>query len=101
MNPVFSSAGASSHDDCPPHVMELHLLPDVALLDIWEQTQKAVWAMEEKGWDSASAVQYTRQVLWEMQRRLTQLPVGEHFGTHAPEPALDAAVLPRIVAVRI
>lgn len=83
--------------------MELQLLPDEELLDIWEQTQRAAWALEEKGWDSATAQHYSGIIVWEMQRRLSHLPHGKCFGSGKAEPveSREANNMPRIVTVRI
>ena len=54
MAPVFSAASSfSPEQNSSP--LELQLLPDDELLNLWEQTQKAVWTMEDNGWDANPA----------------------------------------------
>lgn len=87
-----------------PQPVELQLLPDNELMDLWEQTQHAAWAMEGKGWDAEAALRYGGMVVWEMQRRLARRPSRQRFGSgEAPQAAPDLASdpLPHIVAIRM
>lgn len=100
MGPVFSAASSFSQElSSPP--LELQLLPDDELLNLWEQTQKAVWAMEDNGWDANPAQRYGQIVVWEMQRRLTvSCPRFAPFGEHSfcrPE----GEVLPHIMTIAL
>ena len=104
MSPVFSAMTPFSREQRPPQHMELQLLPDSELVDIWEQTQRAAWALEEKGWDIGPALHYSGVVVWEMQRRLSRLPQGRPFGLPAPSAMEDLNLpdgFPRIVTIGI
>ncbi|MCH5277558.1 MAG: hypothetical protein J1E80_06945 [Desulfovibrionaceae bacterium] len=81
--PVFSVMSTlDPHERVPQH-MELQLLPDDDLMDLWEQTQQAAWAMEGRGWDAGGALRYSGLLVWEMQRRLACRPPAQRFGTGA------------------
>lgn len=98
MASVFSAISSFSPEHSSP-VLELQLLPDDELLNLWEQTQKAVWTMEDNGWDANPAQCYGQIVIWEMQRRVTSSrPGAPLFGEDAALPP-DSAVLPHIMTV--
>lgn len=61
------------------------MLPDDDLMDLWEQTQQAAWAMEGRGWDAGGALRYSGVLVWEMQRRLACRPPAQRFGSVSPE----------------
>lgn len=82
--PVFSvTSTLDPHERVPQHV-ELQLLPDDDLMDLWEQTQQAAWAMEGRGWDAGGALRYSAVLVWEMQRRLACRPPARCFGSGSP-----------------
>ena len=98
MAPVFSAVSSLSQElSSPP--LKMQLLADDELLNLWEQTQKAVWAMEDNGWDANPAQHYGQIVLWEMQRRVTVSCSGfTLFGEHSfcrPE----GEVLPHVMTI--
>lgn len=66
--------------------MDLQLLPDDELMDLWEQSQQAAWALEGKGWDAEGALRYGGVLVWEMQRRLAGRPVVQRFGSGGMHP---------------
>lgn len=72
MAPVFSAAHPSQEGQ--QHGVELQLLAADELMSLWEQTQRAIWAMEEKGIESVVPERYSQMVLWEMQRRVSLMP---------------------------
>ncbi len=104
MSPVFSAASPLFHEERGIHHLELQLVLDEELMDIWEQTQRAVFALEEKGWDPPGAMHYCDALVWEMQRRLARLPVGWRFGVskkhEQDKPDLPHAA-PKIVTVHL
>ena len=55
--PVFSVTPTLAPQERIPQHVELQLLPDDELMDLWEQTQQAAWAMEGRGWDAEGALQ--------------------------------------------
>ena len=84
--PVFSVMSTLDlHERAPQHV-ELQLLPDDDLMDLWEQTQQAAWAMEGRGWDAGGALRYSAMLVWEMQRRLAHRPPARCFGSGSLPP---------------
>lgn len=95
MAPVFSAASSfSPEQNSSP--LELQLLPDDELLNLWEQTQKAVWTMEDNGWDANPAQHYGQIVVWEMQRRVTVARSGNSlFGESSHFPP-DSGGMPHI-----
>ena len=100
MAPVFSAASSfSPEQNSSP--LELQLLPDDELLNLWEQTQKAVWTMEDKGWDANPAQHYGQIVVWEMQRRVTVARSGNSlFGESSHFPP-DSGGMPHIMTVAL
>ena len=82
------------HERVPQHV-ELQLLPDDDLMDLWEQTQQAAWAMEGRGWDAGGALRYSGLLVWEMQRRLACRPPARRFGSGALPSESPADISPR------
>ena len=105
MAPVFSaSASLFPPQEKAPQPLELQLLPDNELMDLWEQTQHAAWALEGKGWDAEAALRYGGLVVWEMQRRLARRPSRQRFGAGESAPVAPGAgdsPLPHILAVRV
>ena len=103
MAPVFSASSQFRPERAHQH-LDLQLIPDDALMDLWEQTQQAAWAMEGKGWDAEAALHYGAVVVWEMQRRVAQRPSRQRFGSHGENPqpeGVDGTPLPRIFAVQV
>lgn len=81
--PVFSVTPTLAPQERIPQHVELQLLPDDELMDLWEQTQQAAWAMEGRGWDAEGALRYSGVLVWEMQRRLAGRPPAQRFGVRA------------------
>lgn len=79
--PVFSATPTLAPQERVPQHVELQLLPDDELMDLWEQTQQAAWAMEGRGWDAEGALRYSGVLVWEMQRRLAGRPPVQRFGS--------------------
>ena len=100
MSPVFSMLSPYFRDDRQPQHIELQMLPDDDLMDVWEQAQRAVWMLDEKGWDSAGAEHYCEILLWEMQRRQVRRPLSSCFGA-AEALSVSSGEAPRIVTIQI
>jgi len=100
MSPLFSAIFPHFGDDRHPQHIDLQLLPDDALLDIWEQAQRTVWMLNERGWDSARAIHYCEILLWEMQRRQVRRPLGSYFGD-VGRISISAVDIPKIVTIQI
>ena len=97
MAAVFSSLPFSA-SEAP---LELQLLPDHELLNLWEQIQKAAWTMEEGGMNAEPARNFAHMLLWEMQRRLLQgknsaRPFGSEEAPSLPD---GLPALPHIMAM--
>ena len=82
MNPVFSASGKES----PSPLADIQLLADGELLSLWEQTQLAVFAIEEHGGDVRMARFYEQAIVMEMRRRHAGQPVTQVFGSEMLEP---------------
>lgn len=100
MVPVFSATSSFSSEQSS-FPLDLQLLPDEDLLNLWEQTQKAVWAMEDSGWDADPAQHYGQIVVWEMQRRVSfARSKGVLFGGASSLPS-DSEPMPHIMTISL
>ena len=98
MAPYFQPYSGFHYPD--RHLVELLAITDVELLDVWEQTQRAIWMLEEKGMDPGVAIHHSALVLWEMQCRLLRQPDGKCFG--GPPPDVERpAIHPNIITIRV
>ena len=97
MAAVFSSNPMSQSDS----TLELQLLPDHELLSLWEQIQKAAWAIQEGGMNPDPASHYADTLLWEMQRRIMlNKSHDKRFGSDEGSSLPDGApALPHIMAM--
>ena len=100
MSPLFSVLSPYFRDDRHSQYIELQLLPDDDLMDVWEQAQRTVWMLDERGWDSSGALHYCEILLWEMQRRQVRRPLGSCFGD-AGRISVSAGGAPKIVTIQI
>ena len=100
MDSIFSSTPSDLSEH--PSLADVQLLADGELMSLWEQTQLAVAAIEERGGSASMAKRYERAVLMELQKRVAQLPAGVLFGSPETQdnslPKIDAA--PHIMVVR-
>ena len=93
--PVFSVTPTLAPQERIPQHVELQLLPDDELMDLWEQTQQAAWAMEGRGWDAEGALRYSGVLVWEMQRRLAGRPPAQRFGSGGLPPEARTEIFRR------
>ena len=100
MDSIFSSTPSDLSEH--PSLADVQLLADGELMSLWEQTQLAVAAIEERGGSASMAKRYERAVLMELQKRVAQLPAGVLFGSPESQdsslPQVD--VSPHIMVVR-
>lgn len=98
MLPLFSASVGEAGEGS---ATEIQLLTDQELMSLWEQTQLAVSVIESRGGSAANARRYEKAVLYELQRRLACLPMGELFGSRTVEaPLPEVEALPHIMMVQ-
>lgn len=101
MSAVFSAS--SPLQERPQQGVELQMLAADELLSLWEQTQRAVWTMEEKGVEAGLPAHYGQMVVWEMQRRVSLSPSALFSDFERVEPKeerLAPGPLPHIMTLR-
>ena len=100
MEPLFSASPSEMSEN--PSLADVQLLADGELMSLWEQTQLAVAAIEDRGGSASTAKRYERAVLMELQKRVAKLPAGVLFGSPESQdsslPQVD--VSPHIMVVR-
>lgn len=81
---------------------DVQLLADGELMNLWEQTQIAVAAIEGRGGSASAAKRYERAVLMELQKRAALLPAGVLVGSARPQEDLppESDAVPHIMIMR-